>query len=242
MLVIPAIDISQGQCVRLQQGDMNRKTVFGNDPAEVAKRWADCGAEVIYVVDFDGAVGGSSANLKAVKAIVERAGVPVELGGGLRTREDVARVLEMGVQWAIMGTAALENRDELAACLEQSPGRIIVGIDARDGKVAVRGWVETSGVSAIDLARDVANMGVKRVIFTDIATDGMLAGPNLASTRAIAEAASLEVIASGGVTTLDDIRAVRMLEPSGVVGCIVGRALYSGTIDLTEAIALATEF
>lgn len=221
---------------------MNRKTVFGNDPAEVAKRWADCGAEVIHVVDLDGAVGGSSANLEAVKAIVERAGVPVELGGGLRTLEDVGRVLDMGVQWAIMGTAALENRDELAACLDQFPDRIIVGIDARDGRVAVKGWVETSGVSAIDLARDVAEMGVKRVIFTDIATDGMLAGPNLTSTRAIAEAAPLEVIASGGVTTLDDIRAVRMLEPSGVVGCIVGRALYSGTIDLTEAIALATEF
>lgn len=228
--------------MRLQQGDMARKTVFGKDPAPIAARWAEAGAEVIHVVDLDGAVGGSSANLGAVGRIVKSAGRPVELGGGLRTVDDVARVLDLGVQWAIMGTAALENRDELAACLQRFPGQIIVGIDARDGRVAVKGWVETSDVSALDLARDMAAMGVTRVIYTDIATDGMLAGPNLAGNRALAEAAPLEVIASGGVTTLEDIRALRMLEPFGVVGCIVGRALYSGTIDLTEAIRLGTEY
>jgi phosphoribosylformimino-5-aminoimidazole carboxamide ribotide isomerase len=172
-----------------------------------------------------------------VARIVQSISIPVELGGGLRTRDDVARTLDMGVHWAIMGTSALSNRPEVEKSVAEFGDRIIVGIDAKNGKAAVDGWVRTSDVTAIELARAVEAIGVKRIIFTDISTDGMLAGPNLDSTRAMCEAVSMEVTASGGVTTLDDIRKLRMLEALGVSSCIVGRALYSGTVDLREAIA-----
>ncbi len=237
MLILPAIDLSDGKCVRLKQGDMNQKTVFSDDPAQMAVRWADAGAQVLHLVDLDGAMVGRSANLEAVGRILEAIEIPVELGGGLRTRDDVARVLDLGVKWAIMGTSALSKPQELKRCLKEFGDRIIVGIDARDGRVAVQGWTETSDVSALDLARKMEALGVRRIIFTDIATDGMLAGPNVESTRAIAEAVSVDIIASGGVTTLNDLRVLKTLERLGVVGAIVGRALYSGTIDLAEAIA-----
>lgn len=237
MLILPAIDLSDGKCVRLKQGDMNQKTVFSDDPAQMAVRWADAGAQVLHLVDLDGAMVGRSANLEAVGRILEAIEIPVELGGGLRTRDDVARVLDLGVKWAIMGTSALSKPQELKRCLKDFGDRIIVGIDARDGRVAVQGWTETSDVSALDLAHEMESLGVRRIIFTDIATDGMLAGPNVESTRAIAEAVSVDIIASGGVTTLNDLRVLKTLEPLGVVGAIVGRALYSGTIDLAEAIA-----
>lgn len=237
MLILPAIDLSDGKCVRLKQGDMNQKTVFSDDPAQMAVRWADAGAQVLHLVDLDGAMVGRSANLEAVGRILEAIEIPVELGGGLRTRDDVARVLDLGVKWAIMGTSALSKPQELKRCLKEFGDRIIVGIDARDGRVAVQGWTETSDVSALDLAREMEALGVRRIIFTDIATDGMLAGPNVESTRAIAEAVSVDIIASGGVTTLNDLRVLKTLERLGVVGAIVGRALYSGTIDLAEAIA-----
>jgi phosphoribosylformimino-5-aminoimidazole carboxamide ribotide isomerase len=237
MLILPAIDLSDGKCVRLKQGDMNQKTVFSDDPAQMAVRWADAGAQVLHLVDLDGAMVGRSANLEAVSRILEAIEIPVELGGGLRTRDDVARVLDLGVKWAIMGTSALSKPQELKRCLKDFGDRIIVGIDARDGRVAVQGWTETSDVSALDLAHEMEALGVRRIIFTDIATDGMLAGPNVESTRAIAEAVSVDIIASGGVTTLNDLRVLKTLERLGVVGAIVGRALYSGTIDLAEAIA-----
>lgn len=237
MLVIPAIDLVEGECVRLQRGDMRRKTVFSSDPAAVAARWEEAGAEVLHMVDLDGAVSGESKNLAAVEQVVKRLQIPVELGGGLRTEEQVARVLDLGVEWAIMGTSALANRPELEACVARFPGRIIVGIDARDGKVALSGWTQTSKVSALELALQVQSLGVSRIIFTDIATDGMLQGPNLESVQDLAAATEAEVIASGGVTTLEDVRRLRLLEPLGVVGCIIGRALYSGTLDLREAIA-----
>jgi len=241
MIVIPAIDISEGKCVRLKQGDMAQKTVFGDDPAEMARRWADCGAQIIHVVDLDGAVGGSSANLEAIADIVQAAETPVELGGGLRTEDDVARVLDMGVQWAIVGTSALSNRPALEQALSRFGARIVVGIDARDGKVAVEGWTETSNVTAIELAVQMQSLGVGRIIFTDIATDGMLAGPNIESTLQMAQAVTMAVTASGGVTTLDDVRRLSLLGPSGVTSCIVGRALYSGTIDLVEAVRIGLE-
>jgi phosphoribosylformimino-5-aminoimidazole carboxamide ribotide isomerase len=240
MLVIPAIDLVDGQCVRLQRGDMARKTIFSSDPAAVAARWEESGARVLHMVDLDGAVSGESKNLTAVEQVVKRLQIPVELGGGLRTRDDVARVLDLGVHWAIMGTSALANRPELEACVAKFPGRIIVGIDARDGKVAVSGWTQTSKVSALELALQVQALGVARIIFTDIATDGMLQGPNLDSVQELAATVNVGVIASGGVTTLEDIRRLRHLEPLGVVGCIVGRALYSGTLDLREAISAGT--
>lgn len=237
MLVIPAIDLSDGQCVRLQRGDMARKTVFSSDPVATALGWEEAGAQLLHMVDLDGAVSGESKNLAAVEQVVKHLRIPVELGGGLRTQQDVARVLDLGVQWAIMGTSALANRPELEACITRFPGRILVGIDARNGKVAVSGWTQTSQVTALELALQVQSLGVSRIIFTDIATDGMLQGPNLDSVRNLATAIDAEVIASGGVTTLDDIRRLRTLEPVGVVGCIVGRALYTGALDLREAIA-----
>lgn len=241
MLVIPAIDLADGKCVRLRQGDMDQRTVFSDEPAQIAERWQAAGAERIHVVDLDGAVGGQSKNLEAVGQILRAVTCPVELGGGLRTRDDVARVLEMGVQWAIIGTSALANPEETARCLAEFPGRIIAGVDARDGRVAVKGWVETSDVSAARLAQQLQDQGVTQIIFTDIATDGMLAGPNIASVKTLAESLDIGVIASGGVTSLNDVRQLRLLEPSGVIGCIVGRALYSGTMDLREAIAAGSE-
>ena len=241
MLIIPAIDIADGHCVRLKQGDMQHKTVFSRDPAAMAARWERQGAQVLHIVDLDGAMAGSPANLDALKAILKVVKAPVELGGGLRTRDDVARVLDMGVKWAIMGTSALSNRPELERCVQEFGDRLIVGIDARDGRVAVAGWTETSKVTALALARRVGRLGVGRIIFTDIATDGMLQGPNIESLRKMVEGVAIPLIASGGITTLDDVRKLKLLEPLGVIGCIVGRALYSGTIDLAEAVRAGGE-
>jgi len=239
MLVIPAIDLSEGQVVRLARGNMQKKTVYSDDPVAMARRWADEGAQILHVVDLDGAIRGKSANLDAVAKIVEAIDIPVELGGGLRTVEDVQGVLELGVQWAIMGTAALRNRAEIEAAVARFADRIIVSIDARDGKVAVEGWTEGSDVEAIQLAQQMEQLGVQRLICTDIATDGMLTGPNLAAMRQFCAAVDIPIVASGGVSSIDDIKALRKLEPLGLLGCIVGRALYTGDLVLPEAIAAA---
>ncbi len=239
MIVIPAIDLAAGKCVRLRQGDMNQQTVYSDSPADMARHWEEQGAEILHVVDLDGAMGGRLANLPAVEAIVGAISIPVELGGGLRTADDVARVLGLGVQWAIMGTSALRNRPEVETAIKRFPGRLIVGIDARDGKVAVSGWTETSDISAVDLAKQMQGLGVTRLICTDIATDGMLVGPNLESLRTIAEAVDIAVIASGGVSKLEDIVALKALEPLGVIGAITGKALYEGTLELKAAMAAA---
>lgn len=239
MIVIPAVDLADGKCVRLRQGDMTQRTVYGDDPAAMARHWEEQGAEVLHVVDLDGALSGQSANLPAIEAIVGAVRIPVELGGGLRTRADVQRVLDLGVRWAIMGTSALRNPQAVQEAVAAYGERVIVGLDARDGRVAVSGWTETSDVSVLDLARQMETMGVQRLICTDIATDGMLAGPNLASLRAIAEAVDIEIIASGGVSSLQDIIALKTLEPLGVIGVITGKAIYEGTLDLRKAIAAA---
>ncbi len=236
MLVIPAIDISEGKAVRLRQGDMAQKTVYG-EPVDFAVRWQQAGSRLIHVVDLDGAMAGRPANLAAVRRIVEAVDVPVELGGGLRTVDDVGRVLELGVRYAVIGTAALRCEQVVAECVRRFEERVIVGIDARDGKVAVQGWTEGSRVEAVQLARRVQALGVRRIIFTDIATDGMLQGPNLAALRQMAESLTMEVVASGGVTTIEDLLRLRELESLGVIGAIVGRALYEGNIDLAEAIS-----
>jgi len=216
LIVIPAIDLAAGKCVRLRQGDMNQQTVYSDSPADMARHWEEQGAEILHVVDLDGAMGGRSANLPAIEAIVAAISIPVELGGGLRTADDVARVLGLGVQWAIMGTSALRNRPEVEAAIKRFPGRLIVGIDARDGKVAVSGWTETSDISAVDLAKQMQGLGVTRLICTDIATDGMLVGPNLESLRTIAEAVDIAVIASGGVSKLEDSWGRRPSDPPAV--------------------------
>jgi len=241
MLVIPAIDIAQGKCVRLQQGDMSRQTVYADNPVTMARQWEAEGAQLLHVVDLDGARDGHPVNLASIAAIVQAVDIPVELGGGLRTVADVRRVLELGVHWAIMGTSALRQPEQLQAALAEFGDRIIVGIDAREGRVAVSGWTETADISAVELARQMQKLGVARLICTDIATDGMMAGPNIHSLRTIAEAVDVPIIASGGVSRLEDIFALKTLEPVGVIGVIIGRALYEGTIKLAEAIAAAQQ-
>ena len=239
MVVIPAIDLSEGQVVRLARGNMQEKTVYSDDPVAMARRWADEGAQILHVVDLDGAVSGKSANRAEVAKIVQAIDIPVELGGGLRTVEDVQDVLELGVQWAIIGTAALRNRSELEAAIAQFGDRIIVGIDARDGKVAVEGWTEGSDIDAVQLAQQMELLGVERLICTDIATDGMLTGPNLAAMRRFCQAVDIPIVASGGVSSVEDVKALRELEQHALWGCIVGRALYTGDLALPEAIAAA---
>lgn len=239
MIVIPAIDLADGKCVRLRQGDMDQRTVYGDDPAAMARHWQDQGAEILHVVDLDGAMGGRSANLPAIEAIVGAIDIPVELGGGLRTVADVQRVLDLGVHWAIMGTSALRDPEAVQEAVAAYGERTIVGLDARDGRVAVSGWTETSDVSVLDLAHQMETMGVQRLICTDIATDGMMAGPNIEGLRVLAEAVGIGVIASGGVSRLEDIIALKALEPLGVIGAITGKAIYEGTLDLKAAIAAA---
>jgi len=239
MQVIPAIDLSEGQVVRLARGDMKQKTVYSDDPVAIARRWAEEGAQILHVVDLDGALSGKLANLDAVAKIVEAIDIPVELGGGLRTVADVQDVLALGVHWAIMGTTVLRNRSELEAAIAQFGDRIIVSIDARDGKVAVEGWTEGSDIDAIQLAQQMEQLGVQRLICTDIATDGMLTGPNLTAMSEFCAAVDIPIVASGGVSSIEDVKALRELEPQGLLGCIVGRALYTGDIALSEAIAAA---
>lgn len=236
MIVIPAIDLAAGKCVRLRQGDMNQQTIYSDTPADMARHWEDQGAEILHLVDLDGAMGGKSLNLGPIEAIVNAISIPIELGGGLRTVEDVQRIMDLGIQWAIMGTSALRNREAVEAAVAKFGERIIVGIDARDGKVAVAGWQETSEVSAVDLGLQMQALGVGKLICTDIATDGMMVGPNVESLRTMAEAVDTEIIASGGVSKLADVVALKALEPLGVTGVITGKALYEGTLDLAEAI------
>ena len=235
MIIIPAIDLKGGRCVRLVQGEKDRETVYSNAPSEVARKWRAAGAEMIHVVDLDGAFEGKPQNTEAVASIVEAVDVPIELGGGLRTTADVDAVIELGVARAIIGTRAAASPEWVAELCKRHPGRIAAGIDARDGMVALEGWTETSDVKAVDLVRKMADLGVCAIIFTDIARDGMLGGPNLSATEAVAAQASVPVIASGGVSSLDDVRKLMEINVSGA---IVGKALYTGAVDLEEAIRL----
>jgi phosphoribosylformimino-5-aminoimidazole carboxamide ribotide isomerase len=236
VLPIPAIDLMSGQVVRLSRGEAKAKTVYSDDPAAVARSFEAAGARRLHVVDLDGAFGGAPANPAAIKAIREAVGMEMELGGGLRTAESVERVLELGVNYAILGTGALRDRKLVERLAAAHGSRLIVGIDARDGRVAVEGWVETSNLLATDFARELAALGVGTVIATDIATDGMLTGPNLNFYRELADAApSLKLIASGGVRNLDDLDALDRLGVAQLIGAISGRAIYEKTLDLNEA-------
>jgi phosphoribosylformimino-5-aminoimidazole carboxamide ribotide isomerase len=239
MIVIPAIDLKEGQCVRLKQGRMEDDTVYGSDPSGVAKKWARMGAQRIHVVDLDGAFAGKPSNLAAIRAIRKAVDVDIELGGGIRDAATAERLLEEGIDYVILGTAALENPKLVGQLSAKNPGRILVGIDARGGMVAVRGWADVSKVSAIDLAKRLSEEGAAGFIFTDIERDGMQTGVNVAATAEFARAAYGEVIASGGVTDLDDIRRLLAAEADGITGVITGRAIYEGTLDLAEAIAVA---
>jgi phosphoribosylformimino-5-aminoimidazole carboxamide ribotide isomerase len=237
VIVFPAIDLRGGRCVRLREGDFDRETVYGDDPVAMAARWADKGAEWLHVVDLDGARAGRPMQLAIVRAICEAAGVPVQVGGGVRSAADAAAVLGAGARRVVVGTMAIRDPDACAALCAAHPGRIAVGLDARDGRARVAGWLEDGAADPIALAPRVAAMGAACIVYTDIGRDGTERGPDLDGTRAVARAAGIAVIASGGVGTVDDVRAVAGLEPDGVAGVIVGRALYTGAVELGAALA-----
>lgn len=236
MEVIPAIDLLDGKCVRLYQGDYDRASIFNDNPIEVARQWAEEGATRLHVVDLDGAKQGKSVNLPTIEAIVKAIDIPVQVGGGLRDRPKVARLLDMGVRQAILGTVAVEQPELVAELCQEFPEQIIVGIDARNGMVATRGWLETSEVAATDLAQRMARQGAAAIIYTDIHRDGTLSGPNMEALRELAEAIEIPVIASGGVSSLTDLLSLLSLEPVGVTGAIVGKAIYTGDVSLKEAV------
>mgnify|MGYP006276320657 CR=1 FL=1 len=236
MQVIPAIDLLDGQCVRLHQGDYDQVTRFSDDPVAQALAWQDQGAERLHLVDLDGARSGLPVNDAVVSAIVQALSIPVQLGGGVRGLERAETLLATGLDRVILGTVALEQPELVRQLAARHPGRIVVGIDARDGLVATRGWIEESSVKAEELAASFEGSGVAALITTDIATDGTLAGPNLAFLRRMAEASSIPVIASGGIGDLSDLLSLLSLAPLGVEGVIVGRALYDGRVELREAL------
>jgi phosphoribosylformimino-5-aminoimidazole carboxamide ribotide isomerase len=233
MQIIPAIDLRGGRCVRLQQGDYNKETVFGDDPAAMAEHWVGQGAERLHLVDLDGARSGGPRNLNAVRAIVGRVRVPCQFGGGVRHREAVEQLLAAGLDRVVIGTRALADPDWFRGLCAGFPGRVCLGLDARDGNVATDGWTETSSTPAMDLARRFDDPALAAVIYTDISRDGMMSGVNLPAVAQMAAAITRPLIASGGVTTLDDVRGLARLR---VAGCIVGRALYEGKISLPDAI------
>jgi len=238
MIVIPAIDLKNGQCVRLEQGLMEKDTVYSDDPAAMARHWQDEGGELLHLVDLDGAFAGVPKNRTAIQAIVAAVDIPMELGGGIRDLETIEAYLELGIERVILGTVAKENPTLVAEACRRFPGRIVVGIDARDGMVAVRGWAELTAKKAIDLAKEMEDLGVTAIIYTDIARDGMMQGPNLAATAALARVISIPVIASGGVSSLDDIRNLLQIATAGIAGVITGKAIYNGSLNLREAVAL----
>jgi phosphoribosylformimino-5-aminoimidazole carboxamide ribotide isomerase len=236
MLIIPAIDLKDGACVRLRQGRMDEATVFGDDPLAMAARWVEQGARRLHLVDLNGAFAGAPVNEQAVRAITRAfPELPVQIGGGIRTRESAARYLDMGVRWVIIGTQAVKEPGFVDTLCAEFPGRVIVGIDAKDGRVATEGWAEVSAVRATDLAQRFARAGVAAIVYTDIARDGMLSGVNVEATRELAELGGIPVIASGGVATLADVQALARHAASGIAGAITGRAIYEGTLDLAAA-------
>jgi phosphoribosylformimino-5-aminoimidazole carboxamide ribotide isomerase len=236
MDVIPAIDLLEGRCVRLYQGDYDQSEVFSENPADVAKQWVDQGAAKLHVVDLDGAKKGKIVNLAAIEAIAQTVSVPIQVGGGLRDRTSIQQLFNLGVKRAILGTIAVEQPQLVQELCQEFPQQIIIGIDARNGLVATRGWLETSEVLATQLAIQMQELGAAAIIYTDIHRDGTLSGPNLEALRELAAAISIPIIASGGVSSITDLLSLLALEPQGVTGVIVGRALYTGDILLTEAV------
>jgi phosphoribosylformimino-5-aminoimidazole carboxamide ribotide isomerase len=236
MLIIPAIDLKEGKCVRLEQGLMDKATVYSDDPATTAKHWEAQGAELLHVVDLNGAFAGAPKNLDAIKAIRAAVKMPIEVGGGIRDMATIQSLVSIGIDRIILGTAAIENPSFVREACGEFPGKIIVGIDAKDGMVAIKGWAEVTKVKAVDLAKQMQDYGVIAIIYTDIKRDGMLSGPNIEATKTLAEALHIPVIASGGVHTLKDIEDLMAVRYSGVSGVITGKAIYSGSLNLKEAI------
>jgi phosphoribosylformimino-5-aminoimidazole carboxamide ribotide isomerase len=243
MLLIPAIDLKDGHCVRLQQGDMNASTTFGEDPAAMARRWLDAGARRLHLVDLNGAFAGKPVNEAAVKAIIKELGdeIPVQLGGGIRDLDTIERYLDDGLSYVIIGTAAVKSPGFLKDACSAFGGHIMVGLDAKDGKVATDGWSKLTGHEVIDLARKFEDYGVEGVIYTDIGRDGMLTGINLEATVKLAQALSIPVIASGGLAGIKDIELLCEVENEGVEGVICGRSIYTGALDFVKAQARADE-
>ena len=242
MLIIPAIDLKDGRCVRLQQGRMESATVFSDDPVAMAKHWAAEGAKRLHIVDLNGAIAGRPKNEKVIRDIIHAVGdkLPIELGGGIRDLDTIESYLDAGVTWVVIGTAAVKNPGFLSDACYAFPGHIIAGLDAKDGKVAVEGWSKLTGHDVVDLARKFEDYGIEALVYTDIGRDGMMGGINIEATLRLAKATKTPIIASGGLTSLGDVDAIcKQLVPEGVVGAIAGRALYEGKLDLKTAQAAA---
>ena len=237
MLVIPAIDLKDGNCVRLLQGKKDAVTVYSNNPAETAKQWASAGATLLHIVDLDGAFSGNQKNMEAIMSIRKSVRITLQVGGGIRDVGNLLKLFSAGIDRAIIGTAAIEDPEFLTYSCKKYPGRVLTGIDARDGMVAIKGWEEVTTVTAKELARRLETVGSAGIIYTDIKRDGMLSGPNIEATREMAENSGIPVIASGGISRLEDIR--NLMEIKNLWGAITGKAIYSGTLDLGDAIRVA---
>ena len=233
MLLIPAIDLRKGSCVRLLQGESDKETVYSNDPAAMAVTFEEAGAKRLHLVDLDGAFQGERANISSIRSIIKNVSIPVQIGGGLRTEEDIDRMLALGVSAVIVGTMAVKHPDVLEKLLKKyTDEQIILGIDARNRKVSIEGWKECTEIQDVEFALRWKKSGIKRVVFTDISRDGMLSGPNLAALREMAEHTGLKIVASGGISSIDDLEQLKTLEPNGVDQAISGKAIYEGKIDL----------
>ncbi len=243
MLLIPAIDLKDGQCVRLRQGDLKDATIFSQDPQAMARKWLDQGARRLHLVDLNGAIAGKPKNEAAIQAILKEVGdeIPVQIGGGIRDLDTIERYLDLGIQYVIIGTAAVKNPGFLQDACTAFSGHVIVGLDAKDGKVATDGWSKLTKHDVIDLGRKFEDYGVESIIYTDIGRDGMLTGVNIEATVRLSQAVKIPVIASGGVTNLKDIEALCDVEDEGIEGVILGRSIYEGTLDFQEAQTLADE-
>ncbi len=234
MIIYPAIDLRAGQCVRLRQGDFQQETVYGNDPGEMALHWQSQGAQALHLVDLDGAKSGRPTNLEALRSIRQAVTIPLQVGGGLRTETDLNTIFDIGIERAIIGSKACKQPAWLGLMARRFPNRILLGLDAKNGLVATEGWLEVSSIDALDLAKQVSSLPLAGIIYTDIAKDGMMAGPNWEGLAEMARATTLPVIASGGVTTADDVHRLRQMN---LAGCIIGRALYEKTIDLKQILS-----
>lgn len=242
MLLIPAIDIKDGKCVRLRQGDMNQSTIFSNDPVAIANRWVEQGARRIHIVDLDGALRGEPVNADVIHVIAENhPDIPIQVGGGIRNEDTVDVYIQAGVRYIIIGTQAIKEPHLISDLCAEFPARIIVGLDARDGKIAIEGWSKLSRHDAIDMAQHFDNDGVEAIVYTDIARDGMMQGVNIEATVALAEAINIPVIASGGIHNIENVKKLAQVSGSGIVGIITGRAIYEGTLDFAEGQKAADE-
>lgn len=241
MIIFPAIDIRGGKCVRLFKGDFQQETVFSDSPADMARKWQAQGAEYLHLVDLDGALAGSSQNLSAIEEILKVVDIPTELGGGIRSMEQIDKLLAMGITRVILGSVAVKNPDLVREACTKYGERIVVGIDAKDGIVAVEGWGESGNIGVVELAKKMKDAGVKTIIYTDISRDGTLSGVNVEATVKLAQESGVKIVASGGVKSLDDINALKKQEAVGIEGVIAGKSIYMGTLDLAAAIHIAKE-